>query len=205
MPTFLPQGPCAVLQGLNASQFTQLNSVLARMGALRRLAELLEQAGNLLPLPDLSSFLPLSAVDLGFYNLLRTSCPSLNLPPASIPSLTTLQNQVNDAYSQIIQGLINHPWSRMGKFQALIDGAIAQANALLNAQDSDYVSCISALCQGPRVFANLPDATVAAAHQTYNNTIRLGGSFSQVLDAQKQAKLDQITTGVNLLNTLKTT
>jgi hypothetical protein len=118
--------------------------------ALRRLAQLLEQAGDLTGfIPDITALIPLSQIDLLLYEQLRNACPFLNLPPSDTntvnESLGKLQGLVAQAYAQILALLINHPWQRWDELTRILNEYQTKLNvAALVGQD--FLTCLSTAC-----------------------------------------------------------
>lgn len=175
-------------------------SILGRYTALTRLAELLDQAGSSFHIPDLSGvsqLLPVSGVDLGFFNNLAASCPSMGLQPGG---LGDFQSQVRDAYMRMASYLGNHPWNRMNSIQGLMDDAISKAGSV---NMRNYMDCIDALCsafnRGGQFYNKISGITskqvfedTAAKWKKFTDPITQGGMGGKVLTAEQEAKTSYV-------------
>lgn len=140
--------PCAIMQVLENWELQAISALNKKFAALRRLAELLEQFGDLNSwLPDLGRLLnALPAVgdlDIDVYTNLQVSCPFLNLPPFSNADLNDLKRRLSAGYSQILGDIANHPWSRLDKLQGMMNDFQNKINYPYGA---DYLRCMNAVC-----------------------------------------------------------
>jgi hypothetical protein len=136
--------PCGVLQALANYQFEIIRSLNKKLNQLRRLAELLEQLGDLsLFLPNIGQLIPIINIDLSIYTDLQANCPFLNLPPATTEDLDKLRNKVSEAYALLARKLLNHPWLRMNKVQGMLNDF---QNKLNFPYGDDYMRCLNATC-----------------------------------------------------------
>lgn len=126
------QSTCGVIDALADYQIKVLQAINGKFLALQRIADLLEQLGDISGfLPNISALIPISQIDLNLYEQLRSSCPFLNLPPASINAEATLDNlraEVNAAYGRLLAQLSQNPLNRLGKLQAKLDAFQKQFN-----------------------------------------------------------------------------
>lgn len=138
---------CSITDALAEAQYEVLKRINNKFEALRRLAELLEQLGDLsILIPNISQLLPVLDIDFDAYTNLRANCRFLNLPPVDETNLEDLRNQVITAYSQLTAKALNHPWMRMGKLQDQLSRYQDQFNSAF-ADGSQYIQCLQAACQ----------------------------------------------------------
>lgn len=141
--------PCNVLTTLNDYQQAALAQITQRFGALQRLAEILEKAGDFTDILNdftriTARLVPIDDVSLDAYERIRLTCPMLGLPEASIDALEDLQTTLARAYSNLIRRLDLHQYNRMDLLQARLDGVIGKA---LNALGRDWFVCANAVCE----------------------------------------------------------
>ena len=138
--------PCAVTDALARMQYDLIRRVNRKFESVRRLAALLMDLGNLSDLvPNIAALIPVVDIDFNTYNQLAAACPFLNLPFPGDASLAELRSKVIAAYANLMKGLLNHPWSRMGKLQEEFDQFTAKVNAVLG-QGASYLECLQAAC-----------------------------------------------------------
>jgi hypothetical protein len=141
--------PCAITNVLANDYANAITLINRKFNALRRLAELLEQLGDisgLLAGLNPSALIPLYLINLDTYTNLVTACPFLNLPKTpSNASTAALQAQVGLAYSRLLQSLNLHPFIRMDKLQAQMDKVQGPLNEILNT-GSQYMQCLQQAC-----------------------------------------------------------
>lgn len=194
--------PCQVVDTLAAFQLDVLRRINRKFAALRSLAQLLEQLGNLDELvPNIGALIPVVDIDLAIYENLVANCPYLNLPPYTTGDLNQLQVQVTGAYANFFRKLLNHPYNRMGQlqeqlinFQGEVDAAITDAG--------DFLRCLQTVCAAGRAVAgqlnSLANADIAkeigifaenyaaSAGQVMTEGMRI--KYQEVQDAMTQLK-----------------
>lgn len=138
--------PCAVVDALARMQYDIIRRVNRKFEALRRLAQLLEDLGNLSDLvPNINALIPVVDIDFDTYNQLAAACPFLNLPFPGEASLVELRQRVIGAYSNLMKDLLNHPWIRMGKLQDEMSKFQSKVNFALG-MGASYIECLLAAC-----------------------------------------------------------
>jgi hypothetical protein len=142
--------PCNLLKVLTDFQDQLISQIYQKFGALKRLAEILEKAGDISGLISslvgaIPNMIPVELLrGLEYYEKLRQSCPMLNLPLASFESVTgDVQTQVAKAYANLLQQIDLHQFNRLDKLQMRLDDFVNQAR---NAGGVDWRVCASALC-----------------------------------------------------------
>lgn len=139
--------PCNVLDALADFQLDLMRRLNKKFEQLRRLAQLLQQLGDLSALaPNLNALIPVINIDFDLYNQLAANCPFLGLPsPPLEGDLNALRSQVLAAYNGYVAKILNHPYSRLGQvqeqltaFQRKISGAMGMG--------TDYIRCLQTLC-----------------------------------------------------------
>jgi hypothetical protein len=147
--------PCSVLQGLANWEYQIIRSLNKKFAALQRLAELLEQLGDISSfLPTVSQLVPVIDIDISTYNNLAVNCPFLNLPPANIENLNELKARLNAAYGQLLGKILNHPWIRMDRVQAMLNEFQAKINYPYG---NDYLRCLNSVCAAVNAAGSLLD------------------------------------------------
>ena len=190
---------CQLLDVIDTAAAQALSKFLRKLAVLKRLAEILEIAGDLITLPDISKFIPTLGVDLAMYERIRANCPELGLPPAGsldeLTGLSKLQNQLYTAYGQVDSMLNNHPWNQAGYLQS-------KADALLNdlvtpVLDAAYpffgiMACFKSICDAAEQISTVP-ATVKTQMADYAETIAASPeTFSSALSESCQAKVTRV-------------
>lgn len=141
--------PCNVLTALQDFQKEVVEQVYRRILALKRLAEILEAAGDLSTIVgDVLNSLPgLPPVDflnsIKVYEDLRFACPMLGLPPFNEEAVAELQAKVAAAYAEIVRRLDLHQYNRLDLLQARVDELVAKARS---AMGIDWWICAEAIC-----------------------------------------------------------
>lgn len=153
---------CEAVFALTDLQVQLMDMLNRKFYALRRLAQLLEQAGDLTGfIPDITRLIPLSQIDLLLYEQLRNDCPFLNLPPSDSTtvneSLGKLQGMIAQAYGQILAQLNNHPWQKWDQLTRVLDEYQTKLNVAALA-GQDFLTCLSTAC-----------ATIQAGVADFNN------------------------------------
>lgn len=150
--------PCTLTGSLADLQYDLMRRVNRKFEAMRRLALLLEQLGDLTSLiPDIQRLIPLlipvNLIDFTLYNQLAQGCPMLGLPSYGEGPLIDLQQKVSAAYANYAGKILNSPYMRMRKLQGELDRFIGSldgyqsmvGSALM--QGAGYIECLNALCR----------------------------------------------------------
>jgi len=161
--------PCQVVDTLVAVQFEILKRINKKFSALRSLASLLEQLGDVEELiPNIGRLIPVVRIDLAFYENMVAQCPFLNLPPVTSGDLNQLQAMVTGAYANMINRLLRHPWNGMGQLQDQLDDFLGQIQGDVNSamtQTNDFLRCLQTVCAAGKAVAGqlnaMNDATIA--------------------------------------------
>lgn len=136
--------PCGVLQALVNWELNMLQLLNKKFAALRRLAALLEQLGDISTLlPNLSGLVPVAEIDISVYTDLQVNCPFLNLPPYSNEDIATLRSRVNAAYASLASTLSLHPYMRMDRVQKMLNDFQETINFPYG---EDYIRCLNSIC-----------------------------------------------------------
>jgi hypothetical protein len=186
--------PCALVDALAAFQLEVLKRINRKFAALRSLARLLEQLGDLRSLiPNISKLIPIINIDLAMYENLVASCPYLNLPPVTTGDINQLQAMAAGAYANFFNKLLNHPWNRMGQLQEQMDAFQGQINGAF-AQAGDFLKCLQAVCATGKAVAGqlnaLSKADIGKEISTFANNF--AANVGQVLTEPMQQKYNQI-------------
>ena len=200
--------PCQVVDALAAFQLDVLRRINRKFTALRRLAALLEQLGELSDLvPNIGRLIPVVQIDLALYENLVANCPWLNLPPATTGDLNQLQAMVTGAYANFVNKLLRHPWNRMGQLQDQLDDFLGQIQGDVNSamtQVADFLRCLQTVCAAGKAAIGqlnaIADADIAAEINRFaDNFVAEGG---QVLTEGMKTKYQQIQDGKEALTAL---
>lgn len=185
---------CSIAGTLANDYIAAVSYVNKKFNALRRLAELLEQIGDLsIFLPDISGLIPVVEINLDAYLSLVQACPFLNLPKVPVQAdIDGLRSLVQSAYLRMIANLNVHPFNRMGKLQAQLDKAQDKFNEIIG-QGNDYLQCVSAICSLGLVF---PQSEFDKFKRGY---VASGG---KVLTPAMQAKVTAVQERITRLNQL---
>ena len=167
---------CQVVDTLAAFQLDVLKRINRKFAALRGLAQLLEQLGNLDELvPNIGALIPVVRIDLALYENLVANCPYLNLPPFTTGDLNQLQAQMDQ-----FQGEVNAAITNAGDFLRCLQTVCAtgravagQLNALSNADIAKEIG----------IFA---ENFAADAGQVMTEPMRI--KYRQLQDVQTQLK-----------------
>lgn len=192
---------CQLLDVINTAAAQALSKFLRKLAVLKRLAEILEIAGDLITLPDITKFIPTLGISLEMYERMRVNCPELGLPPAGsldeLTGLTKLQDQMATAYGQIDNMLNNHPWNQAGFLQSKADALLNELVApILDAVYPFFgiMACFKAICDAASQIATIP-ATVKTQMADYAKTIEgAPETFSTALSTSCQEKVTRIRT-----------
>lgn len=197
-------GICSVTGVLAADYQNAVTAINRKFNALQRLAELLEQLGDVSALLEginPAALIPLYAINLDVYTDLVAACPFLNLPKTpSNTSTAELQSMVSSAYARLIQKLNLHPFIRLGALQAQMDKVQAQVNTALNT-GNQFVQCLMQACSSTAGFV------LNTNFQQQLDLFKRGylASNGQVLTQQMQGKLNSVRGLIDNINELTTT
>jgi hypothetical protein len=150
----VPTDVCKAVNILANAQLELFKKVNQRVAALRRLAYLLEQLGDVtFYMPNLDQLLPLAQINLNTYRQLQLACPFLNLP--NLSALDQLKSAISNAYSQLYSKLYNSPYNRLGGIQKRLDDALsALTQRRLMWDYLNWLSCAQfAACDFPQGMA----------------------------------------------------
>lgn len=198
--------PCQVLDALAQFQYDVIKRLNRKFAALQRIADLLEQIGDVAGLiPNIDNLLPISSITLETYAKLVQDCPFLGLPPASDASLAELRLKVQAAYASLIKILLNHPHLRLDKLQ----GILARFQSTMNAGAAvaqDFLTCLQTICAtieaAGTAFQNISQANIGKEVAAYTkNFVQHEG---QVLSAGGKAKVQEVKTTINAIKDLST-
>lgn len=201
-----PGNPCQVLDALAQFQYDVIRRLNRKFNALRRIADLLEQVGDVTVLvPNLESLIPVSSITLEMYTKLVQDCPFLGLPDVSDANLAELRQRVVEAYASLIRKLLNHPHLRMGKLQDVLSKFQSDLNAGA-AVVSDYLTCLQTICNTIEVagtaFQNVSAANIKKEVSAY--TKNFVTNAGRVMTTGMVAKEQQVRTTITEIRTLST-
>lgn len=187
---------CGIIDALADFQVKIMEAINGRFAALRRLANLLEAAGDLTGfIPDITKLIPLSKIDARIYVEMQVNCPFLNLPPVDQNAdqyLQELKAQVNAAYGRLLGQINLHPFSIMGKLQEKFDAFQTRINAEA-LKGSDFLRCLQSICQAEaavKSLINRPAKSIIATAEIYYKNQIVGQG--QLLSGAAQAKANDI-------------
>lgn len=194
--------PCALIDTLAQFQYDVIRRLNRKFNALRRIADLLEQVGDLsVIVPNIGELIPVSSITLDTYARLVQNCPFLNLPETpNSESLALLRQKVIEAYANLIRKLLNHPHLRMGKLQDVLTRFQNDMNAGA-AVVADYLTCLQTICDTIGVagtaFASVTQADIKKEVAAYaknfgSNAGRVMTDGMIVKEQQVQTMLDEI-------------
>lgn len=194
--------PCAVIDALAAFQLDVLRRINRKFAALRGLAQLLEQLGDLSALvPNIGNLIPIVNIDLQLYEELVAACPYLNLPPVTTGNLNQIQAYLTGAYANFFNRLLRHPWNRMGQLQAQMDSFQSQIDSAFT-QAGDFLRCLQTVCATGRAVKGqlnaLADADIAKEIGIFADnfvadagqvmTAGMREKYAQVVEAKSQLR-----------------
>lgn len=190
----MAEDPCQVVDTLVAYQMDVLRRINRKFAALRNLAQLLEQLGNLDDLvPNIGALIPVIRIDAALYENLVANCPYLNLPPVTSGDLNQLQAQVTGAYANFFNKLLRHPWNRMGSLQEQMDNFQGEINGAIT-QAGDFLRCLQTVCAAGKAVAgqlnSLADADIAKEVGIFAENF--AADAGQVLTAPMKLKYAQV-------------
>lgn len=175
---------CNVLGMLTSAQAMIFNQINRRVAALRRLAAILEQAGDLNTLiPDINKFIPIAQIDTLMYDQLRQACPVLGLPPFT--GVNDLKATMANAYAQVQTYLQNCPYNRMGGIQGKLDNYLSKVTQATGPWDyMNWMNCVQFVaCEFPSAVV----AEVSSARSLFKQQVAV---FSTPINpATDQVKL----------------
>jgi hypothetical protein len=192
--------PCQIVDTLAAANLDIMKRINRKFAALRNLAQLLTQLGELSELiPNIGKLIPVVNIDLQLYTDLQASCPYLNLPPYTTGSLNALQSQLTTAYSNMVNKLLAHPWNRMGQLQEQMNSYLNQAQGTINSglqESQNFLRCLQSVCAAGKAVAgqlnSLSNADIGKEITTFANNFAANGG--KVLTAGMEAKYSELQT-----------
>jgi hypothetical protein len=192
----LDSAACGIVDALADFQVKIMEAINGRFAALRRLANLLEAAGDLTGfIPDISKLIPIASIDARLYDELRVNCPFLNLPPIETSAdqfLGELRAQVNAAYGRLLGQINLHPFSIMGRLQDKLDEYQRRINSEA-LKGSDFLRCLQSVCAAEAAVSSLinrPAASIINTAETYYQNFVVGQG--QLLNAAAQGKVNDV-------------
>lgn len=196
--------PCAVTGAVAAGYQNAVTAINRKFNALQRLAELLEQLGDISALLEginPAALIPLYAINFDVYTDLVNACPFLNLPKApSNTSTAQLQAMVGSAYAGMLQKLNLHPFIRLGALQTQMNKVQSSVNESLNTGEQ-FVQCLAQACASTFGFF------VNTNFQQQLDQFKRGylASNGQVLTQEMQGKLQSVRGLIDNINELMST
>lgn len=186
---------CSIVDALTASQLDAMRRLNRKFAALRSLAQLLEQLGDLNELvPNIDKLIPVITVDLELYENLVADCPYLNLPPVTTGQINQLQNALVNAYANFFNKLLRHPWNRMGQLQQELLNYQSSLSAGLT-EVTDFLRCLQSVCAASQSATGQLQAFSSASidKEITAFTENFVANSGEVLSAPMQLKYAQIT------------
>ena len=159
--TLNPEQVCSTLDNLKILAELTISKLTGRLYALKRLAGILELAGDALTLPNPASLIPYNLIDARAYEQLAQACPGL-LPPIDPfnREVNKLRQAVQDGYANLEQQLEQHAYNKLAKLDSELSGMINQAAAALannlSPQQLDKYDCLRAICNAATVIPQVP-------------------------------------------------
>jgi|PlaIllAssembly_1097288.scaffolds.fasta_scaffold02449_4 hypothetical protein len=190
--------PCQIVDTLAAANLEIMRRVNRKFAALRNLAQLLSQLGEVSELvPNIGRLIPVVNIDIQVYTDMQAACPYLNLPPYTTGSLNALQAQVTTAYANMVAKLLNHPWNRMGKLQEEMNQFLLgiQSNIDFGLQQSqNFLLCLQTVCAAGKAVAGqlnaFSNADIGKEITTFANNFAANGG--KVLTEGMEAKYEEL-------------
>lgn len=199
--------PCAAMQALLNWEMQAIALLNKKFAALQRLAQLIEQLGDINTLiPDLlkllSALVPVDRLDMTAYTNMQAACPFLGLPPFSNQNLNELKGKVQAAYGQLLGDIANHPWMRLDKIQGMLNDF---QNKINFPYGSDYLACAQALCgalgAAEKTLSGLASTDIGKQLQAFGtNFVQNAG---QVLTEPMQVKRNEAMNVYNAVSDLR--
>ena len=191
--TLNPEQVCSTLDSLKILAESTIAKLTGRLYALKRLAGLLELAGDMLTLPNPASLIPYNLIDVRAYEQLAQACPGL-LPPIDPfnKEVNKLRQAVQDAYANLELQLEQHAYAKLAKLDSELSGMINQAAAAIANNISlprlDKYDCLRAVCNAATVIPQVPQDLLLGVQ----NAIASGQSATiTALTATQQQKVAQ--------------
>ena len=197
---------CATLQALQSYLLSIVGQYLKKLALLQRLASIMEQAGDLLQIPNLTNLIPVGLIDATNYNQIRCACPFLNLPDLTSEeaALADFQSLVAKGYQALDSYLASHPYAAMNALQDQLDQLLAQIESTaLNAISPglDVIGCLEAICNGLDQLQLYASNYVTSATSDFDELTN-PNNVSNVLNEAQQAKAYLISNGRATLQAL---
>jgi hypothetical protein len=198
--------PCQVLDALAQFQYDVVRRLNRKFNALRRIAELLEQAGDVgVLIPNIAELIPVFSITLDTYQRLVENCPFLGLPDVSVANLGELRMTVEAAYGNLVRKLLNHPHLRMTKLQSALSKFQGDLNAAA-AVANDFILCLQTICDTigavGTAFQNITQADIQKEIAAYTkNFVENAGS---IMTDPMKVKAAQVTTTIQQIRDLST-
>lgn len=198
--------PCQVLDALAQFQYDVVRRLNRKFNALRRIAELLEQVGDIgVLIPNLAELIPITSITLDTYQRLVENCPFLGLPDVSVANLGELRMKVEAAYGSLVRQLLNHPHLRMTKLQNALNKFQNDLNAGA-AVVSDFILCLQTICDTigavGTAFQNITQADIKKEIAAYTkNFVEHAG---EILTDPMKVKATQVQTTIQQIKDLST-
>lgn len=198
--------PCQVLDSLAQFQYDVVRRLNRKFNALRRIAELLEQVGDVgVLIPNIAELIPITSITLDTYQRLVENCPFLGLPDVSTANLGELRMKVQEAYGALVRKLLNHPHLRMTKLQNVLTKFQGDLNAGA-AVANDFILCLQTICDTVgavgTAFQNITQADIQSEIANYTkNFVQNAG---EILTDPMKVKAAQVTDTIKHIRDLST-
>jgi hypothetical protein len=198
--------PCQVLDALAQFQYDVVRRLNRKFNALRRIAELLEQVGDVgVLIPNIAELIPITSITLDTYQRLVENCPFLGLPDVSTANLGELRMKVQDAYGALVRKLLNHPHLRMTKLQNVLTKFQNDLNAGA-AVANDFILCLQTICDTigavGTAFQNITAADIQKEIGEYTkNFVQNAG---EIMTEPMKVKAAQVTETIQHIRDLST-
>jgi hypothetical protein len=198
--------PCQVLDALAQFQYDVVRRLNRKFNALRRIAELLEQVGDIgVLIPNIAELIPITSITLDTYQRLVENCPFLGLPDVSVANLGELRLKVEVAYGNLVRKLLNHPHLRMTKLQGVLTKFQNDLNAGA-AVANDFILCLQTICDTigavGTAFQNITQADIRKEIANYTkNYIENAG---EILTDPMKVKATQVQDTIREIRDLST-
>lgn len=179
------------MQALVDWELNAIRLLNKKFAALRRLAELLEQVGDVsTALPNLAALVPVADLDLELYTAIQVNCPFLGLPEYSNQNLAELKSKMNTAYGLLARRVANHPWARLDRVQSMLNDYQQRINYPYG---EDYLRCLNSICAAISAAGSLLEtwSTVSVETELAKFTTNFIDNAGQVLTEPMQIKRDE--------------
>jgi hypothetical protein len=190
---------CAMLESVRYPSLSAVSGLLRKAAMLKEFSNMIMKAGDVAGIPDLTNLVPVSQIDEGVYDQLRTSCvnpatndplfPSLEDNPSGV---TDLKGYVLEGYQQISNGLQDHPYGVMSVLNSHIDDLLAQAQSQTSAlvgAGTNIFGCMSSLCSGAKGVTQIPGKFTEEGERLNDAFDDLKGDPG-ILDANEKQKTE---------------